>query len=816
MKTKRWCLPPATLAQKPGAPAPTAPPRPTLRTLLVIAILTAAWSTVLFAALRLAQSVGLGSAAGVVVCGCSAVLLVAALHQFGQLLARRIKSAPVWLVGAQVALVSLLGIDLYALAVANKGLATMIEVGAAEGLVGVGQAIDASGIGLVPVVAVLLLPLFLGLLAVLACWRWQLLVSPPPWSKAATALVVLAFSLVLVLDSHGALLSALGRVYGPARNYLGALAADVEPPALTLPDGVPSPRRPPATGALAKPSDLAANAPDKLIFVVVESFRADAIDVEVTPNLAALAARSHRMTRAFAGANATHPSWYSLFFGRSPLWWHRLRHGDEPGGAAPLRMLRDAGYAIEVASGAGLDYYDVGKRVFGIGSVGSIDGAGGAGALTERFFDARDGVAAGAQSRPALDAAAAAVATAALARPGKRAIFVFFDATHYPYAWPDGTAPRFAPVVNADALRTGGLGGASVQALRNRYNSALFAVDALFGRVLAAAEAAAPGSVGVVVTGDHGEAMLEHGLFAHDGELCDIQLRTPLLFLLPGLAAGVDDRLVSHIDVMPTLLTSLGLGDAAGRWLDGRAVQGALRPWAISVETSAGSPVLATLLVDAPVHDAAGPDRLDVVFSDREDMRNNRVLHLLRVADADGRTLISDLAALVREPAGRQALIARWQGALKGALGVDVASWGGDAAVAVAADVEAATKPETSSSPRYRAAWAGPSALTLSAAATAVDVELEVRNDGAATWLADVHVGVRWLDGAGAPIDGLIDPRAPLPRTLAPGQRCTLRWRLPLPSDARVDAVAFDVVRENVTWFAAVGSPLWPVRLVRR
>lgn len=69
----------------------------------------------------------------------------------------------------------------------------------------------------------------------------------------------------------------------------------------------------------------------------------------------------------------------------------------------------------------------------------------------------------------------------------------------------------------------------------------------------------------VVVTSDHGEEFLDHGMWEHQKTLYEEQLRIPLIMKLPGGAKGprrVQGQ-VSLIDVAPTILDLLGIASPA-------------------------------------------------------------------------------------------------------------------------------------------------------------------------------------------------------------------------------------------------------------
>jgi arylsulfatase A-like enzyme len=66
----------------------------------------------------------------------------------------------------------------------------------------------------------------------------------------------------------------------------------------------------------------------------------------------------------------------------------------------------------------------------------------------------------------------------------------------------------------------------------------------------------------VMVTSDHGEGLWDHGERDHGTDLYEEQIDVPLLVKFPvgdGIAPTVTDAIVGHVDLAPTLLTTLGL-----------------------------------------------------------------------------------------------------------------------------------------------------------------------------------------------------------------------------------------------------------------
>src|SRR5438477_7214023 len=74
----------------------------------------------------------------------------------------------------------------------------------------------------------------------------------------------------------------------------------------------------------------------------------------------------------------------------------------------------------------------------------------------------------------------------------------------------------------------------------------------------------------VIVVGDHGEALGEHGEATHGLFAYDATLRVPLIVDAPGVRPGVVHAPVSHVDLVPTVLELLGIATPSG--LDGRSL----------------------------------------------------------------------------------------------------------------------------------------------------------------------------------------------------------------------------------------------------
>lgn len=106
---------------------------------------------------------------------------------------------------------------------------------------------------------------------------------------------------------------------------------------------------------------------------------------------------------------------------------------------------------------------------------------------------------------------------------------------------------------------------------RDRYDSEVFYTDMWIGKVLAFARSQPWWDhTAVIVTGDHGEAFGEHGMYKHAFDLWDVLVRVPLVIRVPGAAPVRISAPRTHIDLAPTIMDLMRvrpLGQFAGRSL---------------------------------------------------------------------------------------------------------------------------------------------------------------------------------------------------------------------------------------------------------
>jgi arylsulfatase A-like enzyme/Flp pilus assembly protein TadD len=284
---------------------------------------------------------------------------------------------------------------------------------------------------------------------------------------------------------------------------------------------------------------LPAGAPRNLLLVSLDTMRADHLGsygyaAAQTPRLDALARSGLRFETATTVMPLTLPAHSSLMTGTFPAW-----HGVRDNGGFYLadeqitlaELLRDKGY-----------------RTGGFVGAFVLDRRWGIAQGFDRFFDEfdlerfRDSPSMDAIQRPGGEVVDQAVSW--LAADHDRPFFAWvhlYDA-HTPYTAPETYRSRFP------------------RTLHGAYDAEVAYADALVGRLLDALSA--DGRIDetlVIVVGDHGEMLGEHGEQTHGFFIYEAATRIPLIVAGPGVPArNVSDQ-VRIVDVLPTVLDLLGV-----------------------------------------------------------------------------------------------------------------------------------------------------------------------------------------------------------------------------------------------------------------
>jgi len=394
---------------------------------------------------------------------------------------------------------------------------------------------------------------FVAIAAGLALWRRR--PARPSFRRVAARNVVVALVAIVLSDKllygyadltgHGETLRASGLFpfYQPLtyRSIAKRLGVKAVPPPITSLEQHGALNYPRAPIEMAPPP-----APPNVLWLAVESLRADALSPTTMPRLWAFAADNLRFTRHFSGGNRTRMGMFTMFYSlHGPYWSHVL---DAQRGPVVIDVLRRLGYDIDVYTSAKFSYPEFDRTIF-------VD------VPAERRHEYSEDEVFWHRDAHNVDAIVASLEKRDTAKPFMR--FLFFESTHAPYQFPDADAIArpYGDVLNYALMNP----ERDIALIRNRYVNAAHFVDSQIARLIDWLDGAGLlENTIVVVTGDHGEELLEHGHWGHGSAFVDEQVQVPLVMRIPGLAPRVIDTQTSHLDIVPMLLPALGVTNPPG------------------------------------------------------------------------------------------------------------------------------------------------------------------------------------------------------------------------------------------------------------
>jgi len=304
-------------------------------------------------------------------------------------------------------------------------------------------------------------------------------------------------------------------------------------------------------GSLDYPrSPLKTHAPGdqpNIVFIVIDSWRFDAINDEVTPNMASFARDNQRFMQHYSGGNATRIGLFSLFYGIPGTYWHSMLHTGTR--AALVSRLVDLDYRFGIFRSAPLSSPAFHRTIFN-------------GMQDLRMTSEGD-------DSPARDIDANRDFLSFLEkRDDDRPFFslLFYDSPHA-YDLPDDAPRPFQP--SWDGINYLSLDEETdPTGLHNLYRNSVHFVDSLVGKALDGLRAQVDmDNTIVVITGDHGQEFNDLGLnyWGHNGNFSRFQTQVPMIVHWPGRSQPGTrvKRLTSAFDVAPTLMASaLGVENA--------------------------------------------------------------------------------------------------------------------------------------------------------------------------------------------------------------------------------------------------------------
>jgi arylsulfatase A-like enzyme/Flp pilus assembly protein TadD len=273
-----------------------------------------------------------------------------------------------------------------------------------------------------------------------------------------------------------------------------------------------------------------------IVFITIDTLRADHLGCYGykaihTPNLDALAADSVRFERAYSSVPVTLPSHTVMFTGTLPTLngmhdFSGNRLG--PNQTTLAEILKGAGYATGAVLGSAV-----------------LDSRFGLNRGFDFYYDHFDFSRLQESNLDEMERPGNVVADQALEWLGKNSQSKFFlwmhlYDPHYPYHPPEPFATQYKD---------------------RPYDGEIAFADSQVGRLITfLKQKGLYRNTLIVVTGDHGEGLGDHGEKTHGFFIYNSTLHVPVIIHLPGQAAKAIANVVNLADLMPTVLETLKLG----------------------------------------------------------------------------------------------------------------------------------------------------------------------------------------------------------------------------------------------------------------
>lgn len=274
-----------------------------------------------------------------------------------------------------------------------------------------------------------------------------------------------------------------------------------------------------------------------IVLIVIESWRFDSMNSEITPNINNFSKKSIEFKNHNANANQTRQGIFSIFYGIPGSYWDAaLLSGTTP---VLMDILQKKDYQLGIFASSALTSPEFNRTIFAkvpnlrintdatTSNLRDIK-------ITEEFNNFIDNVS---NDKPFFG-------------------FLFYDTPHS-YSFDNNIYPaKFKPYSNNKNY----ISMDSKKELFNLYKNTVGFTDVLVGQVLAKLEEKnLLNNTVVIITGDHAEEFddLNKNYYGHLGNYSKYQTEVPFIIYMPDKQPAVYEYETSHIDIAPTLIKNV-------------------------------------------------------------------------------------------------------------------------------------------------------------------------------------------------------------------------------------------------------------------
>jgi len=278
-----------------------------------------------------------------------------------------------------------------------------------------------------------------------------------------------------------------------------------------------------------------------ILFFLTESWRADMLSEDITPNIANFAKSSIEFTNHYSTGSVTVSGIFGLMYGLHPSYLKYAQSDPFKHQTVFTRSLAELGYDISAYSPSNFDRFSLKPMLYG-----DIP--------SENYINPRAGNSIE-NDRAVVDELIGDIQSATDENPWFK--FVFLDSSHHNYKYPPENE-KFLPIPkNSEAF----MFNKNVDAAPffNDYKNSLNYIDTLFGEIYEALlQKGLDENTIVIITSDHAEEFNDNGkgYWGHGSNFTSYQTAVPLILKFPENSEHhLEDKLSGHVDIVPTIMS---------------------------------------------------------------------------------------------------------------------------------------------------------------------------------------------------------------------------------------------------------------------
>ena len=292
-----------------------------------------------------------------------------------------------------------------------------------------------------------------------------------------------------------------------------------------------------------KQLEFSDNAPKpNILFIVLESWRWDMLNKDVTPNLYAYSQTAYNFNDHYSNGTSTVSGMYSLMYGIFPNYITFTQAKPYKFQSAFTKTLTTYGYDIESYSASNFNRFALKEMFFGDIS-------------DDKFHDKHN------------DTYMASIFnTTSDKKPWFK--LLFFVDSHYDYNYPKEFT-KFKPTPKpTDSFAI----NKHIDPIPfvNDYKNSIYYIDTLFAKVMAKVK---DKNTIVIITSDHGEEFNNNkqGFWTHGSNFTNYQFKVPLIVKLPNQEEAKQiHHKTSHVDIVPTIFEYMKIKNKKSDYSSGK------------------------------------------------------------------------------------------------------------------------------------------------------------------------------------------------------------------------------------------------------